>query len=256
MKLKAMPGVDDIVVVKIKRIANYGALADLLEYPGKEGFIHISKISSSWVKNIRSVVSEGQLRVAKVKAIDAQKGLIDLSLRDVSPQMEKRKNEDYKREKKADKIFEKICKDLKEDFKESYAKIALPLSAEFGDLFSAFENASVYGEDAFSGTNIPAKWKKAITEFARKSISSPEVEVDGTLILSSNAPDGIEAIKKSLAKAEGATIEYVSAPKYRLKVKAIDYETAEKKLKKIADAVVSEIKKLGGEGSFERKKEQ
>lgn len=255
MKLSEWPQRDDIVVVKIKRIANYGALADLLEYPGKEGFIHISKVSSSWVKNIRSVISEGQLRVGKVKAIDVQKGLIDVSLRDVSGQMEKRKNEDYKREKKADKIFEKIAKELKEDFKASYEKIALPLSEKFGDLFSAFENASVYGEEAFSDVDIPSKWKKAITEFSKKSISSPEVEVDGTLTLSSNEPDGVGSIKKALAKAEDATVEYVSAPKYKLRVKAIDYETAEKRLRKLSAAILDEMKKLGGEGSFERKKE-
>jgi translation initiation factor 2 subunit 1 len=241
--------------VKIKRITNYGAVAELTEFPGKEGFIHISQVSSSWVKNIRSVISEGQMRVAKIRGVDLEKKTIDLSLRDVSAQMEKRKNEDYKREKKADKLFERISEELKEPFKESYKVIAIPLEQEFGDLFSAFENSSIYGEEAIKEIDIPEKWKKAIVKHAQHSISSQKVQVEGALSLVSYDPDGVEKIKKALERVveEDVSVEYISAPKYKLKVKAIDYETAEKKMKKVADSVLADAKKFG-EGSFERKK--
>ena len=89
MKRTEWPSEGDYVVVKIKRISNYGAVADLEEYKQTEGFIHISEVATSWVKNIRSFVSESQIRVATVKRLDRAKNTIDLSLRDVTPQQEK-----------------------------------------------------------------------------------------------------------------------------------------------------------------------
>lgn len=256
MKLNEWPERDELVVIRIKRISDYGANAELIEYAKKEGFIHISRVSSAWVKNIRSVISEGQVRVAKVRFVDKLKNLIDLSLRDVSEQQEKRKNEDYKREKKADKLLERITKEIKEDFKKTYPEIVTPLIDEFGDLFAAFENANVYGEECLKDVNIPAKWKKAIAKEAEKSISTQKVEISGNLSLTSNASDGVDVIKNSLLqiKDDDVKIEYVSAPNYKIKVKAIDYENAEKKLKKIVDSILNDIKKTKGEGSFERQK--
>ncbi len=255
MKRRDWPSRGDLVIVKIKRIMDYGAIGSLEEYGGKECFTHRSKISTSWVKNIRSFLSEGQLKVGKVIYVDERKGTIDVSFRDVSSQQEKRKNEDWKREKKADKIFEKLCKDLKVPFKKAYEEVGFVLEDEFGDLFSAFESASIYGEEAFKGLKIPAKWKKAIIEFAEKNITVQKVVIKGFLNITSYAENGIEVIKKFLTKfmkEEGVSIEYVSAPRYSIKVEAIDYQSAEKNLKKLISAMEKEAKKKKLEFSFER----
>ncbi|MFH0986427.1 MAG: translation initiation factor IF-2 subunit alpha [Candidatus Micrarchaeota archaeon] len=255
MKQGEWPRAGDLVIVKIKRITNYGAGADLVEYPGKEGFIHVSQVASSWVKNIHSFVSEGQLRVAKVKKMDPRNNSLDLSLKEVSKNQEKQKNEDFKREKKADKLFEKICKDFKADFKVSYDTIVPVLDAEFGDLFSAFENASIYGAEAFNEVNIPDKWKEAIVKCGETSIKPQVVQISGIFSINSNAPDGVDVIKKSLLKAEkiaGVKLEYISAPKYKIIVSAIDYPVAEENLKKATEAVLVEVKKSKCQGAFER----
>ena len=255
MKRKNWPSRGDLVIVKIKRIMDYGAIGDLEEYPGKECFIHRSKISSSWVKNIRSFLSEGQMKVGKVIYVDERKGTIDVSFRDVSSQQEKRKNDDWKREKRADKIFEKLAKDLKVPLKKAYEEVGFALEDEFGDLFSAFESASIYGEEAFKGLKIPAKWKKAIIEFAEKNITVQKVKIKGILTIVSYDEKGIEVIKKFLEKylkEEGVAIEYISAPRYSIKVEDIDYRSAEKHLKKIITSMEKEAKKKKLEFSFER----
>ncbi len=46
-----------------------------------EGLLHVSEISSSWIRNIRDFVREGQKMVLKVLRVDLEKGHIDLSLR-------------------------------------------------------------------------------------------------------------------------------------------------------------------------------
>jgi len=255
LKRKEWPSRGDLVIVKIKRIMDYGAIGSLEEYGNKESFTHRSKISNSWVKNIRSFLSEGQLKVGKVLYVDTRKNTIDVSFRDVSSQQEKRKNEDWKREKKADKIFEKISNDLKVPLKKAYEEAGFILEDEFGDLFSAFESASIYGEEAFKGLKIPSKWKKAIIDFAEKNITVQKVVIRGYLNLVNYSENGVEVIKKFLEKynkEEGVLIEYVSAPRYSIKVKAIDYNTAEKLLKKIITGMEKEAKKKDIEFSFKR----
>ena len=255
MKRTEWPSAGDLVVAKIKRVLNYGAIAELQEYPDKEGFIHISQVTSSWVKNIRSFVSEGQIRVAQVTRVDPEKNTVDISLRKVTQQQEKRKNNEWRREKRADKLFERICHELKEPVDKSFKQIAFKLEDEFGDFLSVFEKANVEGEKALAGIDIPDNWKKAIVKHAKESVTVPEVSLHGILTLTSNAGNGVELIKKALNEAatvKNVKLEYVSAPQYRVQVRAQDYVTAEKLLRKASQAAIDSIKKEGGEGSFEK----
>jgi polyribonucleotide nucleotidyltransferase len=60
---------------KVKRIMDFGAFVEIL--PGKEGLVHISKLSKQRVNKVRDVVSIGDKIVVKVLKIDEQ-GRIDL----------------------------------------------------------------------------------------------------------------------------------------------------------------------------------
>ena len=77
------PEVGDLVIATIDRITEYGAYVTLDEY-GKEGFLHISEISSSWIRNIKDYIREGQKTVLKVLRVNIERDQIDLSLRRVS----------------------------------------------------------------------------------------------------------------------------------------------------------------------------
>ena len=73
------PERDDLVVVRVSQILDYGVFVELLEFNNVRGFVHISNVSSSWVKNIRNFVKPNQVRVAKVLNVDVTKRQIDLS---------------------------------------------------------------------------------------------------------------------------------------------------------------------------------
>jgi polyribonucleotide nucleotidyltransferase len=60
---------------KVTRIMNFGAFVEIL--PGKEGLVHISKLSKKHVKKVEDVVSIGEEIVVKVEEIDKQ-GRINL----------------------------------------------------------------------------------------------------------------------------------------------------------------------------------
>jgi len=61
----------------------------------------------------------------------------------------------------------------------------------------------------------------------------------------------INIIKKILQEAENKNdleIKYISAPKYYIYLKTKDAKMGERKLKEVAEEIVREINKAGGEG--------
>jgi polyribonucleotide nucleotidyltransferase len=68
-----------IYMGKVMRITNFGAFAEIL--PGKEGLIHISKLSKERVRKVEDVVKVGDEVLVKVTDIDKQ-GRINLSHKD------------------------------------------------------------------------------------------------------------------------------------------------------------------------------
>ena len=75
------PDEGDLVVGTVHKVVGYGAFASLEEYEGKEAFIHISEVSSGWVKNIRDHVRENQKIVARVLRVNPKKGHVDVSMK-------------------------------------------------------------------------------------------------------------------------------------------------------------------------------
>ena len=97
------PEVGDLIIGTITSIVPYGAYVSLDEYEEKEGLLHISEVSSRWVKNIRNFVREGQKNVLKVLRISPEKGHIDLSLRRVTMREKREKLLEWKRDREVEK---------------------------------------------------------------------------------------------------------------------------------------------------------
>jgi polyribonucleotide nucleotidyltransferase len=78
-----------IYMGKVMRITNFGAYAEIL--PGKEGLIHISKLSQERVKKVEDVVKVGDEVLVKVTDIDKQ-GRINLSHKDAIGETQTKKH--------------------------------------------------------------------------------------------------------------------------------------------------------------------
>ncbi len=253
------PELNDYVVVKITQVMQYGAYAELEEYPGWRGFIHISEVAPHWVKNIRSHVKEGQTRVAKVIRVYPDKRSVDLSLKRVSGAIAKRKMEALRRAKRGKYLLEIASKIVG----ESPEKIVPVLEEEFGDVFGVFENAAIYGMEALKYVNVPENWKKAIVEVAEKYIEVPKKKVAARLEIVVPGPYGAKTIREALLSAKkiikdqprAAIRVYVAGvPKYAVEVTSYDYKTAEAILKSVCEGIVETVKKAGGEASWKKVK--
>jgi len=71
------PKEGEIYSGKITRIMDFGAFVEI--FPGKEGLIHISKISKDRIKSVKDVLKVGQTVNVKLLEIDYQ-GRLNFSM--------------------------------------------------------------------------------------------------------------------------------------------------------------------------------
>jgi translation initiation factor 2 subunit 1 len=256
LRADEFPEAGELIIGTVQTVKNYGAFVILDEYENKEGFIHITEVATGWIKYIRDYIRERQKVVCKVLRVDKSKGHVDLSLKQVNEHQRREKIQDWKNEGKAKKLLEIAAEKLGMGVDSCYDEFGADLVEKYGGLYRAFEeiaiNPNLLKEEGFTG-----EWIDSITSVAVDNITPPFVNVSGYLDLTCPLPDGIIQIKNALIEAERTDItelvvQYVGAPKYRIKVNAQDYKTAEEELKKASDRALAYIKEHNGTGRYYR----
>ena len=74
---------------KVTGIQSFGAFVEL-EGEKKQGLVHISEVSNTYVKDINEFLTVGQEVEVKVIKIDEEKGKISLSMRALMPEPERK----------------------------------------------------------------------------------------------------------------------------------------------------------------------
>ena len=253
------PEVGELVVATVRNLADYGAYVRLDEYD-KQGFLHISEISSSWVRNIRNHVRERQKVVLKVLRVNTDRSHIDLSLRRVTKRERIDKMLLWKRSTKAESLLRNSAKKLGISVEELYDKAGTLIEKRYGDLYDGLERVAREGKEVLLKMGIPEDIADPIAEVAKDRIKIPMVKIKGILNLVSTKSNGVQHIKKSLLtgqnvkkpKGTRVNIHVIAPPRYRIEVSARDYKEAEALLKRAVDTSLSFIKDAGGEGSFSR----
>ncbi|MBQ7702081.1 MAG: translation initiation factor IF-2 subunit alpha [Candidatus Methanomethylophilaceae archaeon] len=255
-RLKGFPDNGELVVCSVTNVKSFGAFVTLDEYDNKEGFIHVRDIASGWVKYIRDFIREGQKVVCKVLGVDSSKGHIDLSLKSVNDHQKREKIQQWKNEKKAEKLVEIIAERLSISVDDAFDQFANELTEEYETLYGAFEAIAANPDelrDEYEG-----EWVETFIEVASENVTLPFVEIDGILEMRSLEPDGVEDIRKALQAgleaADGAevSITCVGSPKYRIVITAEEYKTAEDVMKKVSNAAIKSLTKSGGEAVLKR----
>lgn len=93
--------IGEIVEGKVTGLTNFGAFVKLAT--GEVGMVHISEVASSYVKDIKEFLAEGQDVKVKVLAVN-EAGKISLSIKQAEPKpAETREKKEFKGEKSFDK---------------------------------------------------------------------------------------------------------------------------------------------------------
>lgn len=254
------PEIGDLIIATIETVTDYGAYAKLDEY-NKRGLLHVSEISSSWIRNIRDFVREGQKMVLKVLRVDSEKGHIDLSLRRVNKRERIEKVMSWKKERKAEALLKGVAEKVGLPVEEVYQKAGTLIEEKFA-LYDGFEKAAIEGPEALTKIGVPENLAKAFAEVAKERIHVKLVKVKGTLEIRCLKPNGVTIIKDAFLnaekeeKTEDSDVRFyvMAAPRYSVEVLAANYKRAEEVLQKVTQAVVSNVTKAGGTGSFKREK--
>ena len=251
-----LPEPGEVVVCTVREITSHGIYVNLDQYDGTNGFLHVSEISTGWVRNIDRVAKVSQKLILKVIRVNRMRREIDLSLRQVTNEERRAKVIEWKREERALTIVDAVQKKL--DMDDPHAKeLKRKLEGEFGTLYTALETAAKKGEKGLAAAGLSEKEAKAVADIAADKIVPPKYEVGALVEVSSRSPEGIEQVKRTLMAAANAPsavvhITYAGAPRYRVRITADDYKQAEKAL----DGVIEKIKDgVGKHDTFSFKRE-
>lgn len=255
-RVRGFPEHGELVVCTVKNVKNFGAFVTLDEYDDKEGFVHVRDVATGWVKYIRDYIREGQKIVCKVLGVDSSKGHIDLSLKSVNEHQKREKIQQWKNEKKAEKLVEIIAERMGISVDDAYDLFGNDLLGTYETLYGAFEAAVADPEDFLE--DFSGDWLDTFFEVAKENVVPPSVQIDGILEMTSSAPDGMERVKHALMAAVAAggeadvEITCVGCPKYRVVVNAAEYKEAEEVMRLVSNAAINDLVSNGGTATLKR----
>ncbi len=251
---KEWPEKGDYVLVTYKYVNPGSVIATLDEYPGKKGMIHISELSTRWIKDIKKEIKIGRKEIARVIDIDKQKGYITLSVKRVKPSFKREKTKEVKNEKRAHNFLKFVAEKLNITLDDAYEKIGFPFQKEFGTMYEGFLLAKEDELD-YESLGISEKEYEVIKQVAEENIKDKEYEVKYSLFLQCYDRGGIDIIKSVLSiNMEGFSIKYISAPNYMITLRASDYSKIENLIRDLESKIQEEIKGKRCEYRIERVK--
>jgi translation initiation factor 2 subunit 1 len=230
-------------VVDIQDQYIYVDLPDYEGLPSEEtarGMIHISEISSRWVKNIRSIVRIGQRLVLRVIKVVPDKGQIDLSLRRVNSAQKDLIAKEHKYANKFENLLQFLTEtegiDLTLD--QAYELLGWPIKDQFDLYQETLEALKEEGQEILDEfDNISDDIKKAFLKIIEENVEVSTVNIKGKIKLVNKSGDGITKIKETLNKVMNVVakpkatrhinLSYLGAPFYRIDITSKDYLDAE-----------------------------
>ena len=258
------------VVAKVTEVQDQYVYVELIDFEGLDsekcarGMIHISEISSRWIKNIRNYVRIGQRVVLRVLRVDAEKGHVDLSLRRVNSAQKENRMKEWKYAVKFENLLQFLTETegINMTLDEAYELIGFPVLDLFETYQEAIESLKENGKEILSELNgITDEVKNALLKIVDENVSISTVSISGKVKLSFTSENGIDYIKDSLTAAlkiipsketRNIQISYIAAPFYRLEVVSKDYLDAENILSGAIEVLEDKAKKYNNTYEFNR----
>ena len=264
------PREGEFIVAKVTEVQRQYVYVDLIGYEGSayedtaKGMIHISEISSRWIKNIRNFVRIGQRVVLRVLRIDPEKGQVDLSLRRVNSAQKEIRLKEWKYAVKYENLLQFLTETegITMTLDEAYHTIGFPLLEFFDSYQETIENLKENGDELLDQLdNVSDEAKKELLKIIDENVQISTVCISGKVKLSFNSENGIDNIKESLKGAlnvieseetRNIKISYIAAPFYRLEVVTKNYLDAENILSDALEIIEQKAEKFNGNFEFIR----
>jgi len=248
------PEVDDLVMVRVKSIAEMGAYVSLLEYNNIEGMILLSELSRRRIRSISKLIRVGRQEAVVVLRVDKEKGYIDLSKRRVSPEDVTKLEEKFNKSKAVHSIMRHVSETEHIPAEQLYQKFGWPLYKKYGHAYDGFRRAVTEPDVVFEGTDFTPQVREAFLKNIRRRMAPQPVKISAEVEVACFRYEGIDAIKDALnagIKAGSADvpvkIKLIAPPIYVMFTQSLDKEKGIATLNAAIEAAKQEIQKRKGD---------
>lgn len=254
-KKTGYPNEGECLFCTVTKVQYNSVFVNLDEYDRKSGMIHISEVSPGRIRNINDYVKEGKVVICKVLRINRERGHIDLSLRRVNESQRRAKIDERKHQAIAENIIKSYSQLHNLELQPIYDVIANVILETYSSLYAAFEDV-VENEASLTDAGLDKSLADELERLVRERIKPKQVEIEGTLILTSYEPNGVDIINNLMAKvvklSDHLSTLFLGAGRFKISVVAPEYAVAEKVFTDFEDLVKENIKGTQTEYSFER----
>jgi len=241
------PEINEIVKCTIKKIYGNTVFVILNEYE-KEGVLTISEIAPGRIRNLRDHVTEGKVIICKVLRVDKNSNRIDISLRRVSLQQKKDKQEEIKKEEFAEKIYKDTSKLLTLSSDELFEKTYEEIFENHTTIFDGLYEIMLDNSKINLLIKLSEQEKKILLEVINSKIKKEEVVFKETFKLYSKEKEGLNIVKKAISDSlkpinyEKFSITYLAAGSYRASIIHEDIKSANKIFGNFKENLIKEAK--------------
>jgi len=195
------PEVDDVVMVKVRSIAEMGAYVTLSEYNNIEGMILLSELSRRRIRSIQKLIRVDRSECVVVLRVDKEKGYIDLSKRRVSGEEARKCEEKFNKGKAVNTILKHVAMVEKVDVEMLYEKTAWMLEKKHkGKMtaYDAFRLAVTEKPEIFEEFDLEPSLKAKVIDQIQKRLTPQAVKIRSDIEITCYEYEGVEAVKAAL----------------------------------------------------------
>ncbi len=218
------PKQEDVVIVKVTKVAEVGVYCKLMEYPNYHGLILLSEMSKRRIRSVAQLTRVGKLEPCVIMRIDTNSKQVDMSKSKVSREDSEKAMEKYLKTKNVLSFVMQISRDLNFQVDDLVEKIVYPLFKDKHHPLDVFEMVSrgkdfkdFYSKEEYENitSNLPENTLDRLTELIKKKIVIKPYYIRSDVNCIYYGVEGVEMLKEAFRKVEpNVTVRYISAPKY------------------------------------------
>ncbi|KAG8178621.1 hypothetical protein JTE90_016283 [Oedothorax gibbosus] len=198
------PEIEDVVMVKVRSIAEMGAYVSLLEYNNIEGMILLSELSRRRIRSINKLIRVGRDECVVVIRVDKEKGYIDLSKRRVSPEDIEKCEEKFAKARAVNSILRHVAEILKyetdEELENLYKKTAWHFDEKFKKHATSYEifKHAVNDPSILDECELDPETKETLLANIKRRLTPQAVRIRSDIEVACYGYEGIDAVKNAL----------------------------------------------------------
>jgi len=258
-----LPNQEELVVVRVNKVEEFGAYVTLLEYNNIEGMILSSEVSRKRIRSIHKHLRIGKQDVMQVLRVDKEKGYIDLSKKYVTEEDVEVTMERFTKSKTVHSIMKHCAVTCGMPVKDLLEKVAWPMYEEYSNEDNEEDeeghaldglNAILLDNTVLDKYELGAEVKDCLIKEITHRLAEQPFKIQAQVDLTCATTEGIRAIKESLLagrkvaeeKNQKLDINLLSTPTYRILIQCTDKQLGMDIVNAAIQAIEGAVKERSG----------